>query len=497
MKATLEVRLVVALLVGLAAPATAAEVVVAENFGPRSNWALETDDAYVLTRAGCLEALARIDFDGVLQPGLATAWRQTAPNAWDFTLRPGVVFADGQRLTAAGVATALNRVLKSATPSRAFSPKVVSAVEAVDDATVRVVTPGPSVVTPFRLASPNTGILSPTAVADGKVNPVEACTGPFTVVAIVPQQSIRLERNAAYWGGPAAIDKAEVRFIPDGDVRAGMVRSGEAHIANYLPVSAAHSVSPGMAIVTIDQPRVASLYLNSQKPPFTDVRVRQAIQAAIDTKAIADTVYDGIAKPAVGPFLPAEPWAPKGAAPVKRDVGRARDLLAQAGVKPGQLRIALLAYTEKAEFGDVATVIQAQLSEAGIESDITLANYSAIEPKLLSGDFQAALLSRNHLTDVADPIGFLVADYSCKGTYNISHFCDPATDAALDRSGALADPGARYAVYAEIAAMLAQDAVDVFLVREQELNAVSTKLANFRIHPLAHYLLTNSLSLAP
>ncbi len=499
MTALRQVHRVAPVLAGLvlaAGPAAAAgsTIIVAENFSPRANFAIETEDAYVLTRSGCMEALTRIEFDGTLQPGLATKWTQSAPDSWDFTLRPGVTFADGQALTAAVVVADLGRALKATAPARTFSPKLVKSVEAVDAMTVRITTPAPSVITPFRMAGPSTGILSPAAFTAAGVNPVKACTGPFTITEVVPQQLLRLERNAGYWGGPAAIEHAEFRFVPDADVRFTMVRSGEAHVGNYLPASV--KASDGARIVKIDQPRVVGLYLNNQKPPFNDVKVRQAVQAAIDTQLLSSTVYEGVAQPAVGPFLPAEPWAPQGTAPVKRDLDRARALLAEAGIKPGQLKIALLGYTERAEFADVASVIQSQLFDVGIDVDITIANYSAIEPSLLSGDFQATLLSRNHLTDIADPIGFLSADYGCKGSYNLSHFCDPAVDAALDKANALTDPAGRYAIYADIAARLQRDAVDVFLVREAERDAVSPALKNFQIHPLIHYLLTNRLTLA-
>ena len=169
-----------ALLTGIAvagpARAQADRLVVADTFGGRAGWALETDDAFVLTSAGCMEMLTRIDHDGTVKPGLATSWTQTAATVWDFTLRAGVKFADGTPLDAAIAAAALNRTLRAAAPARSFSPRLVSEVSAPSEMTVRVTTPTPSVLVPLRMGGPNTGILSPNAFRGERINPVRAYT---------------------------------------------------------------------------------------------------------------------------------------------------------------------------------------------------------------------------------------------------------------------------------------------------------------------------------
>ena len=184
-----------------AALAADGRLVVADPFAPTAGWALESDDAFVLTRAGCLEALARVDFDGNLVPVLAESWQQISPTEWDVTIRGGVRFQNGEALTAAAVAEALSHVLGADAPARAFSPKVVASVVATGDMTVRITTPKPSVLLPHRLAAPNTGILAPAAYSGEQVDPVGTCTGPFRIVEHHPRQAVRLERNADYWGG--------------------------------------------------------------------------------------------------------------------------------------------------------------------------------------------------------------------------------------------------------------------------------------------------------
>ena len=198
----------------------------------------------------------------------------------------------------------------------------------------------------------------------------------------------------------------------------------------------------------------------------------------------------------MGPFAPNEPWSPADASVVPYDPERAKSLLAEAGIDAGALNLTLLVYTERAELPDLAAVIQAQLQQIGVKSEIRASNWGGIESDLYAGNFDLFLLSRNYLLDVADPIGFLTADYTCEGGFNLSNFCDPAVDALVDEARGTADPAARNALYAKVAAQLQDEAVTVFLVHVQNIDVVSERVRNYRIHPLAHYVLVPELGLA-
>jgi peptide/nickel transport system substrate-binding protein len=472
-------------------------LVISLQFTPKANFALETDDALVLSQVGCLETLLTYDDQaGELKPMLATDWTQSTPTTWDFTLRDGVRFQDGTEFTADSVVSALNHVLTAETPPRAFTPKVVSKIEVVDPKTVRVTTPEPSALLPFRLASGNTGILSPSAYQGGSIDPVRHCTGPYTPVSITASQSISLERNDDYWDGTPPIAKVEGRFIVEGAARATQVRTGESQVALGIPATSLPALE-GDTNITVSRsftPRTTGLYFNTSKAPFDNPEVRKAIRDTIDLDAIAKSVYDGGAEPAIGPFAPSEPWAPKGAEPGKQDLDEARTLLQAAGVQPGQLSLTLLAYNERPEFADLAAVIQADLKEIGVEVKIQTGEYASMEPSLLEGNYDLALLSRNHLTDIADPIGFLTADYTCDGGFNISHFCDPDLDAKIASANGMAEAENRNAVYAEVAKELADEAVTVYIVHEQTVAAYAKSVKGFVDDPLARYAVTKNVT---
>jgi len=386
---------------------TGGNLIYAEQIAPAAAWAPETDDAHALMRAGCLETLLKYGYDGELEPMLAMEWHQVDETTWEFTLREGVQFQNGTPMTADAVAGALSHLLEVQTPARAFNADVISKVSATDESTVQITTPKPDPLLPLRVASPNTGILAPEAYEGKEINIEGTCTGPFTVTDEVPRQSLNLEANDNYWGGEVNLDSAEVRFIIDGATRATQLQTGEAQIARSIPVAnlATMEGDSSLEISELSIARTTVMLLNNSRPPFDDPLVRQAIQYAVDTQAIVDGVYEGVGEPAMGPFGPETDWAPAGAEPVAQDLDEARDLLDEAGVDPDSLSIELMAYNDRPEFPDVAAVLQAQLGELGIEVKIRAGEYASLEPDMLSGNFDATLLSRGYLVDVADPGG--------------------------------------------------------------------------------------------
>lgn len=462
-------------------------------------WALETDDAFLLTVLGVAEGLTRNGFDGSLEPRLATEWSRTGDLTWEFTLREGVAFHDGTPVDPANVSAALTYLLTVDAPSRTFNAANIASVEPSGPNTVVVTSTAPNVLIPFFLASPNALVLAPKAYTASGIDPTEAGTGPFIIRSQNLPQGVSLDRNDAYWGGPAKLVGVDVNFIPDPSTRATQVQTGEADIASSIPIPQVPTLEadPNLTVVRGDLSRTNSLYMNNQRAPLDDVRVRQAIQAAIDVEALANTVLEGAVSPGVGPFSPSAPYAPNGAAPIVRDLDKANALLAEAGVAPGSLTLGLWAYPSRAELPDVAVAIQAMLLEVGINVEVRVADYAALEPDLLAGNFDMLVLSRGYLNDINDPAGYLGADYTCEGGFNLSQFCDPAVDAKLAEAVKQDDPEARYAIYSDIASQLQADAVDVFLYHPQELAATSNRVQGFRIHPMEQYLLTPDVSLAP
>lgn len=474
-----------------------ATLTVADNTLIEANWDMYSDDSYIGSRAGCYEGLTRVSQNLEVEPALATDWKRVDDLTWKFTLRKGVAFQDGTPLTADAVAKALTKLLEASVPARAFSNKVVKQVEATGPLTVTITTAAPEANLAGRLAAPATAILSPAAYTDKGIDPVNHCTGPFRITKWDAKQYVTLERFDKYWGGPAKLAGGQIRFIPDANTRATMARTGEAQIARLIPPDKVSQLSStdGIKAMEEDAPRILELILQTSRPPLDNPLVRKAIRAAIDTAGISAAVYDGYAPPAGDPFRDNEPWAAKNAPAIKADLESAKALFKEAGVDPSSLKLELLAYTSKTELKDISQIVQAMLSQLGITVNVRMADYGALEPDLMAGKFDLALMSRGYLTDVPEPVGFFSADYSCKGGFNLSKFCKPELDKMIAAAAAELDTKTRMKDYANIAQYLYDQSVMVYLVNETVFDAVSKKVTGFTPHPLNYYVFDTDLNI--
>ncbi|MET0871774.1 MAG: hypothetical protein ABWX89_05515 [Paeniglutamicibacter terrestris] len=120
--------------------------------------------------------------------------------------------------------------------------------------------------------------------------------------------------------------------------------------------------------------------------------------------------------------------------------------------------------------------------------------YGAVEPDLLKGNYDMVLSQRNRMIDIADPIGFLQADYTCAGGYNLSHYCNKDFDALVTQAAGESDAAARHTLYRQAGDILSKDAVNVWLVNEQAIDAVGESVQGYVQDPLTRYVFTKDLA---
>lgn len=475
-------------------------LVIADAFEPRANYALSSEDSYLLVRAGCLETLTTTNFDLELVPALATEWTQVQPTSWEFKIRPDVTFQNGEKLTAATVANALNKLLKSEVPARSFRPEQITSVEAAGDMVVRINTVKEDVLLPYSVGTPFTGILAPAAYKDdGTVDFVGTCTGPYKVVERDGVRSLKMQRNAQYWGQPANIENVQLLFIPDANVRATMVRSGEVGIAKELPLTALEQLKATSGITTEVTPvlRTTALIFNTKKGYLADPRVREAISLVVDPEVVSAAVYDGVFPPAVGPFAPTTPWAMEGATYRAADVAKAKELLKAAGVEPGTLKLEVIAYTERPQFQDIGAIAQQQLAEVGIDLRVRTGDFASVEGDIMSGNFDMTFMSRGYVYEFADLIGYFRFDFVCGGSFNLAQYCNPDFDKTVEKAAATADLGERTKIYKDLGEQIRTQTLHHFLVHESTIDAFTSSLSNYRVDRLQLHYLNSDMKLAP
>jgi ABC-type transport system substrate-binding protein len=307
-----------------------------------------------VTNQNVYEPLVYLGSDYTLKPGLAERWElQPDGKTWRFHLRRGVTFHDGTPFTADDVVwtwgqrQAEGRTLGTAAdtlhPRNGFNP---DAVKKVDDFTVDFTPIKPNNRLPEQLVHPEGAIVKKNTHND---TPPYAGTGPFKYVSYTEKQTAVFERNDNYWGEKPKVKRIEIRFIPDPVARLQALKSGQVDFVYDLPPDATKSLEGD--------------------PNFTIVR----------SQPYVDVVLEGNGEP--GRWM--APRSVLGSAadqvtPIPRDLGRARKVLDDAGWRPGadgirtkgsqRLKVVLLGQHEVSE--SALTVIQANLKEAGIDTEI-------------------------------------------------------------------------------------------------------------------------------
>lgn len=239
---------------------------------------------------------------GELKPQLTTAMpKQVDESTWEVTLRPGIKFQDGESLDAQAVAASINRVVdpKTASSQRPFYLGIKSA-EAVDGSTVRIKTNGADPALPARLSWLT--IIAPKALANPELGQNPVGSGPYKMVEWVKGNRIVLEKNPNYWdpGAVGNVDRVTYRFVSEPGTRLSGLRAGDFDfITNLLPEDTKR-VPKAVTLKGTDLPFVS---LNALTGLTKDVRVRQALNYAVDKESLAKDLFGGYASVANGQLL--------------------------------------------------------------------------------------------------------------------------------------------------------------------------------------------------
>ncbi|HEY8985827.1 MAG TPA: ABC transporter substrate-binding protein [Streptomyces sp.] len=445
---------------------------VALAFPPAERLSPYGADATILSRLGVTEGLTSLDANGAPAPALARSWKRVDDRTWVFTLRDAA-FQDGTPVTPAAVSASLGHATE-AKPAPAALAGVTLTAKADGATGVRITTKDADPVLPLRLTSPSLAVLAPKAYdAKGAASPVGTATGPFEITKLTGTTSATLNRFDDYWGGRAQAAGVDVRFIADGTARANALRTGEADIAEAIPVAQAATLDAATRKETATT-RTTSLLLNTRTGAFKDPALRATARAAVDTATLAEGVYEGHADPGAGIYGPAVTWAAgKRTAPTGR---------AKPG-RPDGAAVTLATYDNRPELPEAAQVLKQQLEKAGFKVTLEVREYSRMESDALAGKFDAFVLARNTLVDTGDPVAVLASDYTCDGGFNIAQLCDKKTDQAVRTAQGVADTGERQdAAMAAEAAILGTDAV-VPLVHQRIVTGVGAKVRGVLLDP--------------
>lgn len=315
--------------------------------GMRTNALLALDPAMFRDRD--TEAVIRNMFDslvsrtreGEVVPNLASDWRAIDDTTFEFDLVEGVQFSNGEPLTAEDVVFTFERILTEGGIDGETSPRVgllgpLERVERIDDATVRF-----HYATTFPQGLVEQAFVHFQIVPKDYVAEVGAAefgeqpvgSGPFVYAGGSLDGQVTLTRNPDYWAGAPALEMLVFRMMPEPSTRVAALLSGEVQIIQAVPPDLVGRLesAPNVEVLAAPGTRAYLIELNTSKPPFDDVRVRQAMNYAIDWDSILDNIYQGYAARLATGFLPSGFGYDADLAPYPYDPERAKELLAEAG----------------------------------------------------------------------------------------------------------------------------------------------------------------------
>jgi peptide/nickel transport system substrate-binding protein len=429
------------------------------------------------------DTLVEPDPTGKLVPALAEKWVISSDGlTWTFTLRRGVKFHNGDTLSSADVKATFERLMKeeTASPKRA-DYKAIIAVEAPDSATVV-----------FKLSQPYSPLLATLASGWSAILPKSLIdaghdfanqpvgTGPYRLVEWVRDSRVVLEKNPEYWmKGLPKLDGVNINIITEQTVAVQGLLSGQLDVAYRIDPDAVPQLeaSPDTKVETRLTALTLVMSINCSRPDLNDVRVRQAINHAIDKQKVLDTVYGG--GEIIGTFMDHDNAYYKDFTDLyPYDPAKARQLLKEAGV--GQDRVFELFLPQNYELHVKAgEMYQAMLTEVGMNVQIKLVDWSTwLSDVYTQANYDLTVIGH---TGKLDPDGTL-------GGYGIPEkryvrWDNPRAAELIAQGARVSGYENRKKIYDEVLELMAREVPFMYLGSNYEFNAMRNNVYEFRITP--------------
>ncbi len=439
------------------------------------------------------DVLVRVDNEGkALVPGLAESWDVSADAlTYTFHLRDAK-FSDGTPVTSEDAAYSLARIRDSELSLWADGYKIIKDMQTPDPRTLVVTLSGPSAPFLSTLAMPGASIISKAAMeASGPEafaeNPVGS--GAFMLAEWRRGDRVILKKNPDYWDAAnVSLDGVEWISIPDDNTRMLAVQAGELDAAIYVPFSRVEELKKdaNLNVVINSSTREDHLLMNQEHEPLNNVKVREALDYAIDKQAIIDTVTFGLGEVA-------NSYIPRGALYHTEDNGaraydpeKAKALLAEAGVGDITLDYVVDAGNEVDE--QIAVLLQQQLAAVGVTLNLQKMDPSQTWDMLINGEYDLSVMYwTNDILDPDQKTTFVLGhdvNMNYMTRYNNDTVKQLVADARLEM-----DPAKREAIYAEIQKTAKGDVHWIDLYYSPFISVTGKGIGNFGQNPLGRFWL--------
>ena len=416
-------------------------------------------------------------------PDAASSWERVEPTRWRFRLDERATFADGTPLDADVVVWNVERLLNADNALRMTSNfPLLSGAEKVDATTVDLVTSAPDADLLGALSF--LYLLSP-AWAEAN-NPATATmgSGPYEITRYSPGGIVELRARADHWRGAPAIRQVTYRITPSAAARVSGLLSGELDVVAGLDPQDLDRLRTArdLTVHQLDTTRMAFIKLNTLTGPMRDLRVRQAVNYAVDKRSITESLLKGTVEPSPGQLLTSDyAGYPEGLTGYPHDPDRARELLREAGYGDGErLHVELTVPTGQYVAGDlIVQAVAQQLSEVGIRADINSIPFTVYMQKYLVDQDMSDM---QYITQAWPTLaaGGLYGLFVSDSPY--AYWDDAEFTAAVTEARTTEDTARRDELYATAARRAREQAPVLFLFPQPGIHAAARNL-NWRARP--------------
>lgn len=442
------------------------------------------------------ESLTQLQPDGSLAPLLATEWSYSEDGlALTFELREDVMFHDGTAFNADAAKQTFDRILdpEVRVPSRQNHAALTS-VDVVDEYTIRMNLSTQDPMLPMVLSSTRYAILSPASIDapgnsyDTVVSPVG--TGPYEFVEYVTNQAIEFTRFKEYWGDEPYYDAVTLKIMPEAATREAELLAGTVDAIMAPPPSDLSSLetNPGVELVRGDTTRMIFYGINTQIPPFDDVRVRQALNHAVDKEALVDGVLFGTATP-MSSSVPSSMAGYCESGAYAYDPDLARELLREAGVT--ELDIELLTpsgqYVQDAQ---VAQAVAGYLEAVGINAEIKTTDWATYltwirtaPEEQTSGPRVSLFGYAGNIPDASQMVNVWLEQSWAPASWNVGYYSNPEVESLMASALSTLDEAERSELLCEAQGIVLEEAPWIYLWTQQMVIATQSGVTGIEILP--------------
>jgi peptide/nickel transport system substrate-binding protein len=407
--------------------------------------------------------------DASVKPALAEKWEKVDDLTWKITLRKGVTFHNGEPVNAEAVKFSLERLLNPELKSpHASRMQIFKDLKVLDEYTFTITTekpyaPGLYILGYYLPIVPPAYIKK---VGDTEYNTNPVGCGPYKLVKWVRGEEVVMEVYDKYYGPKPAYKKLIFKAVPEEAARIAALLTGEADVVSGIPVHQRKKIEEsGKAYLTPQMGAMNYLGLNTYEPPFNNVKVRQAVNYAVNRPLIDKALFDGKAILCAGPISPRTFGADLKLKPYAYDPAKAKKLLKDAGYPNGfEARLAYGTYMSQIQ--EQAEAIASDLGKVGIKVTLEPFERAVMWERYKAKKHQMFIYWWD---DAPEPDRYMYPLFRDRDYY----YKNPKVNELLDQGRTTLDREKRAKVYAEVDRMLYEDAPWIYLYVIPEVFGVS------------------------